>query len=54
MPHPEKVPALLQVFATESFVYHGEMLRNHNHLLGSIDGVDGIKTDLPAPQASIW
>src|SRR6516164_6256223 len=31
-------------FSTESFVYHGETMRNHNHLLGSIRGVDGIKT----------
>jgi len=31
-------------FSTESFVYHGLTMRNHNHLLGSIEGVDGIKT----------
>lgn len=27
-----------------AFNYHGEIIRNHNHLLGSVDGVDGIKT----------
>ena len=26
------------------FVYHGHAIRNHNHLLGSVEGVDGIKT----------
>src|SRR5215469_9896610 len=31
-------------FSTESFVYHGATMRNHNHLLGAIEGVDGIKT----------
>jgi D-alanyl-D-alanine carboxypeptidase len=25
-------------------VYHGEAMRNHNHLLGAVEGVDGIKT----------
>ena len=27
-----------------SFQYHGAALRNHNHLLGRVEGVDGIKT----------
>jgi D-alanyl-D-alanine carboxypeptidase len=37
-------PAYYKYFSTESFVYHGEAMRNHNRLLGTIEGVDGIKT----------
>ena len=40
----ERFPRYYQYFSTESFVYHGEAMRNHNHLLGAVDGVDGIKT----------
>jgi D-alanyl-D-alanine carboxypeptidase len=40
----ERFPAYYKYFSTESFVYHGEAMRNHNHLLGAIEGVDGIKT----------
>ncbi len=40
----ERFPRYYKYFSTESFVYHGEAMRNHNHLLGSIEGVDGIKT----------
>jgi D-alanyl-D-alanine carboxypeptidase len=40
----KRFPRYYKYFSTESFVYHGEVMRNHNHLLGSIDGVDGIKT----------
>ena len=40
----EHFPRYYRYFSTESFVYHGEAMRNHNHLLGSVDGVDGIKT----------
>ena len=40
----ERFPRYYKYFSTESFVYHGEIMRNHNHLLGSIEGVDGIKT----------
>jgi len=40
----EHFPRRYKYFSTESFVYHGETMRNHNHLLGSIEGVDGIKT----------
>ncbi len=40
----ERFPRFYKYFSTESFVYHGEAMRNHNHLLGSIEGVDGIKT----------
>src|SRR4029077_21007828 len=31
-------------FSTEEFVDHGHAMRNHNHLLGVVGGVDGIKT----------
>src|SRR6516162_4083213 len=40
----ERFPRFYKYFSTESFVYHGEIMRNHNHLLGSVEGVDGIKT----------
>src|SRR5262249_4622299 len=39
-----RVPAHDPNFSPESFVYHAEAMRNHNHLLGVVDGVDGIKT----------
>ncbi len=37
-------PRYYKYFSTTSFVFHGEAIRNHDHLLGSVDGVDGIKT----------
>src|SRR6201981_3014472 len=40
----ERFPRYYRYFSTESFVYHGEAMRNHNHLPGAVDGVDGIKT----------
>ena len=40
----KRFPRYYKYFSTESFVYRGETLRNHNQLLGSIEGVDGIKT----------
>jgi D-alanyl-D-alanine carboxypeptidase len=40
----DRFPRYYRYFSTESFVYHGEAMRNHNHLLGAIEGVDGIKT----------
>src|SRR5262249_21040787 len=40
----KRFPHYYKYFSTESFVYHGAMMRNHNHLLGAIEGVDGIKT----------
>jgi len=39
----ERFPRQYHYFSTASFTYHGEEMRNHNHLLGH-DGVDGIKT----------
>jgi D-alanyl-D-alanine carboxypeptidase len=40
----KRFPRYYKYFSTESFVYHGATMRNHNQLLGSIVGVDGIKT----------
>lgn len=33
-------------FAREIFSYNGRLYRNHNHLVGKVDGVDGLKTGL--------
>jgi D-alanyl-D-alanine carboxypeptidase len=40
----ERFPRYYRYFSTPSFTYHGNSMRNHNHLLGSVEGVDGIKT----------
>lgn len=40
----ERFPEQYKVFQTRSFAYRGRVYGNHNHLLGSVDGVDGIKT----------
>jgi D-alanyl-D-alanine carboxypeptidase len=40
----ERFPRYYKYFSTEAFVYKGHAIRNHNHLLGSVEGVDGIKT----------
>jgi D-alanyl-D-alanine carboxypeptidase len=40
----DRFPRYYRYFSTMAFNYHGEIIRNHNHLLGSVDGVDGIKT----------
>lgn len=40
----ERFPKYYHYFATTSFSYHGRAMRNHNKLLGRVDGVDGIKT----------
>jgi D-alanyl-D-alanine carboxypeptidase len=37
-------PRHYRVFATRSFTYHGHTYRNHNRLLFSFKGIDGIKT----------
>lgn len=39
-------PKQYKYFATESFTHKGVVHRNHNHLLGKVEGVDGIKTGL--------
>jgi D-alanyl-D-alanine carboxypeptidase len=40
----ERFPRYYRYFATASFKYRGRNIRNHNHLLGKVEGVDGIKT----------
>ena len=40
----ERYPSYYKYFSIQSFEFRGEAIQNHNHLLGSIDGVDGIKT----------
>jgi D-alanyl-D-alanine carboxypeptidase (penicillin-binding protein 5/6) len=37
-------PQYYSLFSTRQFSYLGRTTRNHNHLLGSMPGVDGIKT----------
>jgi len=37
-------PQYYPYFATEKFWFQGHEFRNHNHLLGKCEGVDGIKT----------
>jgi D-alanyl-D-alanine carboxypeptidase len=40
----ERFPHYYRYFSTASFVYRGHAMRNHNRLLGRVEGVDGIKT----------
>src|SRR5215216_3950878 len=40
----ERFPRLYRYFSTAAFHYRGRAIRNHNHLLGRVAGVDGIKT----------
>lgn len=40
----ERFPRQFGYFATHNFAYRGQVMRNHNHLLGRVEGVDGIKT----------
>ncbi len=40
----ERFPRYFHYFSTAQFDYDGEIIGNHNHLLGRVDGVDGIKT----------
>jgi len=40
----ERFPSYYRYFSTKHFVFRGNNMRNHNHLLGRVDGVDGIKT----------
>ncbi len=40
----ERFPRYYKFFSTRSFEFRGESIGNHNHLLGTVDGVDGIKT----------
>src|SRR6202167_1381697 len=40
----ERFPRYFHYFSTAELHYDGEIIGNHNHLLGRVDGVDGIKT----------
>jgi D-alanyl-D-alanine carboxypeptidase len=40
----DRFPRYYHYFSTVTFNYHGQSIRNHNHLLGEVEGVDGIKT----------
>src|SRR3954465_2626513 len=40
----DRFPRYYRYFSTSAFVYHGHSIRNHNKLLGSVEGVAGIKT----------
>src|SRR5206468_3037981 len=40
----DRFPRYYRYFATPSYSYRGHAMRNHNKLLGRVQGVDGIKT----------
>ncbi len=40
----DRFPTYYRYFSTSVFTWRGSPIRNHNHLLGQMDGVDGIKT----------
>jgi D-alanyl-D-alanine carboxypeptidase len=40
----DRFPIYYAYFQTRAFVFRGHAIRNHNKLLGAVDGVDGIKT----------
>jgi D-alanyl-D-alanine carboxypeptidase len=40
----DRFPQYYRYFSTRTFEFRGKEMRNHNHLLGSIPGIDGIKT----------
>lgn len=40
----DRFPKYYRYFATDAFNYRGRVIRNHNRLLGRMEGVDGIKT----------
>ncbi|HPG02458.1 MAG: serine hydrolase [Methylobacteriaceae bacterium] len=40
----ERFPKYYRYFSTRIFNFAGRSIRNHNHLLGRVEGVDGIKT----------
>jgi len=40
----DRFPRYYRYFQTASFTYRGHAMRNHNHLLGRVEGIDGIKT----------
>jgi D-alanyl-D-alanine carboxypeptidase len=40
----DRFPQYFHYFSIRMFAWRGKMIRNHNHLLGTVDGVDGMKT----------
>jgi D-alanyl-D-alanine carboxypeptidase len=40
----DRFPRYYHYFSTDEFRFHGHVIGNHNHLIGSVAGVDGIKT----------
>jgi D-alanyl-D-alanine carboxypeptidase len=44
----DRYPRYYRYFATTVFNYRGQSIRNHNRLLGNVEGVDGIKTGYTA------
>ena len=40
----DRFPRYYRFFSTTAFVFRGDTIRGHNHLLGAVQGVDGIKT----------
>jgi D-alanyl-D-alanine carboxypeptidase len=42
----DRFPRYYHFFSTLSFTWHGHAIRNHNHLVGGMEGVDGLKTGL--------
>ncbi|RED32632.1 D-alanyl-D-alanine carboxypeptidase [Rhodopseudomonas thermotolerans] len=40
----DRFPRYYRYFSTSVFTYRGQAIRNHNRLLGNVEGVDGIKT----------
>jgi D-alanyl-D-alanine carboxypeptidase len=40
----DRFPQYYSYFSIRTFTFRGRTVRNHNHLLGRVDGVDGIKT----------
>jgi D-alanyl-D-alanine carboxypeptidase len=40
----DRFPTYYRYFGVRTFTFKGKRIRNHNRLLGSVEGVDGIKT----------
>jgi D-alanyl-D-alanine carboxypeptidase len=40
----DRFPRYYRYFSTSAFNFRGHSIKNHNHLIGSVEGVDGIKT----------
>ena len=40
----DRFPRYYRYFSTTAFTFRGRTIHGHNHLLGSVEGVDGIKT----------